>query len=486
MRDMQTARSFTTRALARCWRGGDETPDSPRPDGIPEGLVSFAAARGSLGPVADTLKAWGLLDRLPQGDRADMKAALARSDLFNRAQSRAVSEFLSRAADSGVPVVLFKGHDLLNRYYTGDILRPTTDADILVREQDMRDVEGLLSASGFSTPERTGSNWTRGALAIDVHTGFTDARRMAGKRHLPHIPTEQIFERAKVHTLHGVPYLSPDSYHTLTMTALHALSHSYLMDCWFLDTAVVIASLGEDFSYDTFLSESERYGLGFSVEPMLWVLGSLFSYPLPEGLEGAVRPGPVLRRLIRTATERTDYLFFGEAVLGLHVDTYKKKFYYFKELLFPEPEVVARELDVSNAGPIRLLIYRAVHLMSSLVRLMLPKRRNGGAPGTVGGDTFAGPQPGWILRQKSPAAVASFPENETVLFTLSDRRPLLVNTTAREVLELTDGARTLEDVAVALSAKYGIGDPDGRAAVRRDVYRICNEFLLLGVCEHVR
>lgn len=333
--------------------------------------MAFAAARGSLGPVADALKAWGLLGHLPTGDRLDMKAALARSDLFNRAQSRAVSEFLSRAADSGVPVVLFKGHDLLNRYYTGDILRPTTDADIMVREEDMSEVEGLLSASGFSPPERTGSNWTRGALAIDVHTGFTDARRMAGKRHLPHIPTEQIFERAQPHAIHGAPYLSPDPYHTLTMTALHALGHSYLMDSWFLDIAVVIASLEDDFSYDTFLSESKRYGLGFSVEPMLWALGSLYSYPLPEGLEETVRPGPVLGRLIRTATERTDYLFFGEAVLGLHVDTYKKKFYYFKELLFPEPEVVARELDVSDAGPIRLFIHRAVHLMSSLGRIVL-------------------------------------------------------------------------------------------------------------------
>ena len=105
----------------------------------------------------------------------------------------------------------------------------------------------------------------------------------------------------------------------------------------------------------------------------------------------------------------------------------------------------------------------------------------------IGEDTStAVPQQGWILRQKTPAAVASFSENEAVIFTLDDRRPLLVNTTAREVLELTDGARTLEDIAVALSTRYGIGDPDGRAAVKRDVYRIWREFLFLGVCEHVR
>ena len=83
-------------------------------------------------------------------------------------------------------------------------------------------------------------------------------------------------------------------------------------------------------------------------------------------------------------------------------------------------------------------------------------------------------------------AVASFPEGEAVLFTLADRRPLLINITAREVLELTDGARTLEDVAFTLSSRYDIDDPDGRAAVRRDVDRIWREFLFLGVCEHVQ
>ena len=375
---MQTARSCTTQALTRCWQGWDETADSPHPDGVPEDLVPFASARGSLGPVADALEAWGLLEHLSERDRGDMKATLVRSELFNRAQSRAVSEFLSRSAASGVPVVLFKGHDLLNRYYTTDALRPTTDADILVREQDIREVEKLLSTSGFSPPGGSGSSWTRGALAIDVHTDFTDARRMTGKRHLPRIPTEHIFERAHTYTLHGAPYLSPDPYHTLTMTALHAMTHSYLMDYWFLDIAVVIASMGDDFSYDTLLAESERYGLGFSVAPMLWALGSLFSYPLPEGLEGAVRPGPVVRRLIRTATERTEYLFFGEAVLGLHVDTYKKKFYYFKELLFPGSEVVAREQNVTGVGLIRLLLHRAAYLLSSLGRIVLkiPKMTN--------------------------------------------------------------------------------------------------------------
>jgi hypothetical protein len=193
---------------------------------------------------------------------------------------------------------------------------------------------------------------------------------MAGKRHVPHIPTGHIFEAAETRTLSGAPYLSPNPYHTLILTALHALTHSYLMDFWFLDIAVVIASMGKDFSYDTLLEMSDQYGLGFAVGPMLWALGGLFFYPLPEGILETARPGPLLRRLIRTATERTEYLFFGEAVLGLHVDTYQKKFYYFRELIFPGREVVSRELGVRNAGPIRLVFLRAAHLVRSLVRIV--------------------------------------------------------------------------------------------------------------------
>ncbi|MBN1883829.1 MAG: nucleotidyltransferase family protein [Deltaproteobacteria bacterium] len=381
---MYTVRSVTTRALSRYWRGVDAAAAFAAPDHIPSGLVTFAAARGSLGPVADALEVWGLAELLPDGDRADMKAALVRSELFNHAQSRAVSEFLSLSGDAGVPVVLFKGHDLINRYYTKDILRPTTDADILIREGDRREVERLLSASGFSPPNGSGSSWTRGALAIDVHTEYVDARRISGRRHLPRIPTEHIFGAAKPQRLHGAPYLSPDPYHTLVLTALHALTHSYLMDFWFLDIAVVIASMGEDFSCDTLLAEADRYGLGFSVEPMLWALGSLFLYPLPEGFLETVRPSPLLRRLIRSATERTEYLFFGEAVLGLHVDTYKKKFYYFRGLIFPGREVVARELGVRRGGSMRLLFLRAAHLLRSLGRIVIHTRGIGGSDGGSG------------------------------------------------------------------------------------------------------
>ena len=370
---MLTTRSFTTRALARCWRGADAKTEIP--SDIPEGLVTFAAARGSLGPVADALRDWGLLGRLSGKDREDIKISIARTDLFNRAMSRAASELLSIFADADVPVVLFKGHDMINRYYRPDVLRPTTDADILVRVADMGKVERLLSASGFSSPGEAGSSWTRGALAVDLHTDFIDSRRISAKRFLPHIPTDRIIEAARPHTLHGAPYLSPDPYHTLVLTALHALTHSYLMDYWFLDIAVVIESLGDEFSFDRLSSESDRYGLGFSTGPMLWALGNLFSYPLPEGLEERVRPGPLTRHLIRTATERTEYLFFGEAMLGLHVDTIQKKFYYFKEILFPSRNVVARELNAPGAGSIRLFFRRAAHLLSSLGRLVSPKGR---------------------------------------------------------------------------------------------------------------
>jgi len=143
------------------------------------------------------------------------------------------------------------------------------------------------------------------------------------------------------------------------------------MDYWFLDIAVVIASMGDDFSWNALVSESERYGLGFSLGPMLWALGSLFSYPMPERVLNTVRPGPFSRYLIRTATERTEYLFFGEVLLGLQVDTINKKFYYFRELLFPKREVVSRELGVPETGTVSLVFRRTAHLLSSLGRIMI-------------------------------------------------------------------------------------------------------------------
>ncbi len=67
--------------------------------------------------------------------------------------------------------------------------------------------------------------------------------------------------------------------------------------------------------------------------------------------------------------------------------------------------------------------------------------------------------------------------DEMVLFGLDDRRAHLLNHTAARVLGLTDGRRSVGDIAARIASDFG----EKKGVVGRDVKRICRDLYLKGV-----
>lgn len=373
------SREITARAVRLVWErmhGGHPPAADVIPHRLPPDLISFAAAKGSLGPLVAALKYWGLADAVTKEEMERARLAVIKTAMAAAAMRSDLALILDECAKRNIEVVLFKGHDLIAAYYHDDSIRPVTDADLLVRIPDYRRLSDVLSDAGY----RQGGDgysgaWSRGGLIIDVHLQFVGDMRNPASSYLPRIESEEIFEGSIRREIDGVPYRSPDPRHSLIITALHALTHSYLMDYWFMDAGVLLIANDHPSFADDVVDIAVRHRLFPALSYHLWAIRDLFGFPgrLPQ--PGDYRPPRAVERLIRSAVDRTDYLFFGDVLLGLAIDTARRKFYYFRKMAFPHPDVIARELGVDPRKKAVVYLTRLIHLVGSGLRVLLAGRR---------------------------------------------------------------------------------------------------------------
>lgn len=373
------SREITTRAVRHVW----ETmlvrdPATPRglPNRLPPDLIPFAAAKGSLGAVMRALAQWGLSGSLEASEREKARLALARTAMATAAMRKELGLILSRCAEKNITIVLFKGHDLITACYRDDVIRPVTDADFIVRRRDYPRLAGILSGAGYrpNGGEHSGT-WSRGGLVIDVHFGFVGDIRNPASAHLPRIETDEIFACSEQREINGVPYRSPDPRHSLIMTALHALTHSYVMDFWFMDAGVLLIRNGVRSFSDSLIDIALRHRLLPVLNYHLWSIREIFGYPGSVPLPDDYRPPRPIRRLIGAAVRRTDYLFFGDILLGFTIDSNRKKLYYFKQMALPRRNIIAHEMGIDPHDIPGVYCARLLHLVKSGFRVFFSGRR---------------------------------------------------------------------------------------------------------------
>jgi hypothetical protein len=159
------------------------------------------------------------------------------------------------------------------------------------------------------------------------------------------------------------------------MTALHALTHSYLMDFWFMDAGALLAGNNRGNFSDSVIDTARRYKLIHVLNYHLWAVKKIFGYPGDMPLPEDYRPPLPIRRFIKAAVRRTDYLYFGDVLLGFTIDSHRNKFYYFWEMALPHRDIIAREMGVDPRNTLGIYRARLVYLVKAGFRLFFAGRR---------------------------------------------------------------------------------------------------------------
>ena len=89
-----------------------------------------------------------------------------------------------------------------------------------------------------------------------------------------------------------------------------------------------------------------------------------------------------------------------------------------------------------------------------------------------------------ILKRNTKIISAGFEGGECVLFNTEDRRAYLLNHTASEVYELTDGKRNIGEVAGIIADLYPVEDRPGDGGLLKDLKRIYRNFLRKGIIQY--
>lgn len=345
-----SAREMTTCALASLW--GEEASFSPS-EQLPGDLIPFAIQKGSLGPVMSALSQWGLLGHLDPTMRKTAETSLKYTEMLNFGMQKELERIIPRLREDLVDVVLFKGHDMIHSCYHDLRIRATTDADLIVREKDLPHIMRVLREEGYVPNQgNPRSRWEKGAFRIDIHFSIQDQDRLASRKYIAGIPADEIFTHARIHRIGSAQYLSPDPYHSLIITAIHALKHAYTKDYWFMDSGMVITGMGDAFSLEELMGTADRYGLKHVVLIMLWALGSLYYFPRAFPTVNGLRPGPLVRKCVTAAIKHTRFLQFGTLLMGTAIDGLWKRLRYFLELAMPKKAVLKKERGAGNPGKV--------------------------------------------------------------------------------------------------------------------------------------
>ena len=336
-----SAREVTKYALLFQW-GRDLS--FPSLEQLPPDLIPFAIQKGSLGPVMSALSQWGLLGQLDSNVRRKAETSLKYTEMLNLGMQGELERIIPLLREDSMDVVLFKGHDMVHSFYHDLQIRATTDADIIIREKDLPRFMRVLSKQGYAPNQgNPRSRWEKGVYRIDIHFDILDEDRLESRRYIPRIPAEEIFTHARPCQIGTAQYLSPNPYHSLIITALHALKHAYVMDYWFMDAGKIVMKMGNAFSMKDLLNTADQYGLKKAVHIMLWALEDLFYFPSDLAPMNDFLPSPLVRKCVTAATEHTRFLQFGTFLMGITIDSFWKRLRYYIELAGPQRAVLKKE-----------------------------------------------------------------------------------------------------------------------------------------------
>ena len=200
-----------------------------------ESLGALAVMQGIAGLLYYHLKRLELLDLLPQPFTRQMENAynqIKGHAYAIEAEARVLSMNFKEAK---IPVIALQGLSILNVY--GDRgLRPLSDLDLMVREDQKDRLKALLAEAGYRNLVTAYPDILhKDGISIDIHTHILNLDRIRNRRYLFPEDLTPMWERATPLFKESDGLLVLDSYDNFIALAAHALKHSYSRMIWLSD-----------------------------------------------------------------------------------------------------------------------------------------------------------------------------------------------------------------------------------------------------------
>jgi hypothetical protein len=332
---------------------------------IQEGLAGFLYK--SL-PKSDSP---GFLDPL---QTSILESAYYRTLRANLLLIRDLKEVLHELNQRNIPMMLLQGMDLLHGIYEDIGLRPLTDIDVWIREEHYPAAVALLGRFLYEKDSNYPTVFRRGTTTFDLHTHIVWADRIKARRRLLDGGAGEVSVKTQPVSVQGEEALCLDPCDQFIYLGLHALKHRANRLVWLVDLKTLAGGWKES-EWKALLDRAGEMGQEKTVSYILYLLRSLFHFPLPEDAGGFPRLGPLERRVLDQRIRGSALPAWGPAFLFASGKGLIRGLPIFLESLFPRPEILRQVFpDSSRAGAVRLYLKRTRHLLGMLKGALSPQR----------------------------------------------------------------------------------------------------------------
>jgi len=321
-------------------------------------------SHGVVSILHSVLKRSCILGSLPSDVQGRLERRCQAFLLQNVLQHRDINEVLSALADEKVEAIVLKGAALGELLYPNVALRPSSDLDILCREEDWARVHSTLTGLGY-TPERDYPVAPPKLTSKDAYYHMEYKReRSSGIRVEVHYDwlglgltprrPGRAWQRAWIQSVADLPALVLSPEDQLISLCVHLGFHGYNGLKWYIDLALLLKRFGDKLDWDYVVVTAREEDVHLCLYYSLLYLEKLLGVLVPPQVLARLRPG-LYRRWLH------DRLWPPKEVLGLQSRSQPGFSFYFIPVM-------------TRLVPNLLLMGRTWEKAAYLLRLLVPPR----------------------------------------------------------------------------------------------------------------
>lgn len=223
---------------------------------------------------------------LPTWVKEKLRSAYYQSAVHNALICEALGEIVHAFNEARIPLILLKGAALAKEVYGNIALRPMSDMDILLRQQDMRRAEELLVQQGYEVHTQPDS-YPRHATFSERKSGWAD--HIEAHRHIISsiyyrrtIPEEWLWEHAVEVTIGDARALRLSPEAAIIHSCLHMLDHIYTKGTLLWLGDIVEISQRHDIDWATLADTATRFKIALPVRSVLRESKELLNLRIPD------------------------------------------------------------------------------------------------------------------------------------------------------------------------------------------------------------
>ncbi|MFA5339872.1 MAG: nucleotidyltransferase family protein [Candidatus Omnitrophota bacterium] len=317
-----------------------------------------------------SIKNTGLSDSLPPEFVSGLARHYYNNASFNLFAQEKLNEVLAAFETAGIDAIVLKGLSLMDTVYPNIAVRPITDIDLLIEENDFPRAKDKLNGLGYACEEYCREDFYNGEIAIDIHSSILNSVRVKSRHKTCNIDNAELWRDSGSITLSGrkVRVLSPED--QLISLCLHLFYHHGLKRLiWFVDICALLNAHENAFDWARFLDKCRRFKVKSPVYYCLIAAEIKIGIRVPREVLEKLKP-PAENILTRKILDLAIHKDISEKVrfyfILLSLEKFKDKLLYLFEIILPRPNVL-RAVYLPGYSLLRLYLFhfKAIFVESS-------------------------------------------------------------------------------------------------------------------------